>query len=105
MESNTNIISVPYCQLQSLLHVLEPQAYTCGVYGWNADVYQVAPDTVIVMGYRPFGNVKPHHRLNKKYEKLAEQALSVCTKCEICEAKINELINLYVKEVLESEGK
>ena len=44
------------CDLQATLP--EPAYYTCGVYGWNADVFILDMDTVVVAGYRPFGNVK-----------------------------------------------
>ena len=44
------------CDLQSALPA--PTYYTCGVYGWNADVFILDIDTAVVAGYRPFGNVK-----------------------------------------------
>ena len=44
------------CDLQSALPA--PAYYTCGIYGWNADVFILDIDTVVVAGYRPFGNVK-----------------------------------------------
>ena len=55
----TTIYSASYsamCDLQSALP--DPTYYTCGVYGWNADVFILDMDTVVVAGYRPFGNVK-----------------------------------------------
>ena len=45
-----------FCDLQSALPA--PSYYTCGVHGWNADVFILDMDTVVVAGYRPFGNVK-----------------------------------------------
>lgn len=53
-----NVIRVGYCDLQNALTWREPNFYTAGVYGWNADVYVIDADTVIVTGYRPFGNVE-----------------------------------------------
>ena len=44
------------CDLQTALPY--PAYYTCGVYGWNADVFILDMDTVVVAGYRPFGNVR-----------------------------------------------
>ena len=44
--------------MQSALTWREPNFYTVGVYGWNADVYVIDAYTVIVTGYRPFGNVE-----------------------------------------------
>lgn len=56
MTSYRNVIKVGYCDLQQALKGLEPNYYTAGVYGWNADIYVIDNDTVLVTGYRPFGN-------------------------------------------------
>ena len=69
------VISIPYCGLQDLLKFYEPVAYTCGVYGWNADIYN-APypfgGTAIVTGYRAFG-YQPSYDLIKEYESKARK--------------------------------
>lgn len=65
-------ICVGYCDLQNLLTWKEPVAYTCGTYGWNADIYQVESNVCIVTGYRPFGNIKANYERNKEYERKAE---------------------------------
>ena len=69
-ESYANVISVGYCGLQHLLRYENPRAYTAGVYGWNADVYEFG-GTAIVTGYRPFGDTVPRE-LIEKYEKKAK---------------------------------
>ena len=49
------VIGVGYCDIQNIERYLEAKAYTCGVYGWNSDVYQM-PGThniLISTGYRP----------------------------------------------------
>ncbi len=48
------VVSSGFGNLQNLLSLENPVAYTCGVYGWNADVYQFE-GFAIVTGYRPFG--------------------------------------------------
>lgn len=53
-----NVIKVGYCDMQDALKWREPNFYTAGVYGWNADAYVIDIDTVIVTGYRPFGNIE-----------------------------------------------
>lgn len=68
----TNIYYCNYCNLQNLLTLYQPDYYTKGVYGWNADVYVIDFDTVIVTGYRPFGNIKIEN-----CEELEEQAKKV----------------------------
>lgn len=45
------IVSAGYCDLQTLLNDVEPVAYTCGVYGWNFDVYYIN-GLCITTGYR-----------------------------------------------------
>ena len=58
MSAYRNVIKVGYCDLQDALKWREPNFYTAGVYGWNADVYVIDAETVIVTGYRPFGNME-----------------------------------------------
>ena len=43
--------SAGYCDLSFLLTNHSPVAYTCGVYGWNFDVYEVYGLTICT-GYR-----------------------------------------------------
>ena len=66
------LVSVGYCDLQTLLRYHSPVAYTCGVYGWNFDVYEVNGLTVCT-GYRGM----PGRRANNigKYEEAARDAL------------------------------
>ena len=58
MSTFNNVIRIGYCDMQSALKWREPNFYTAGVYGWNADVYVISDETVIVTGYRPFGNME-----------------------------------------------
>lgn len=73
-ENYKNIICIGYCELQCLLRFKEPNYYTAGVYGWNADIYQVNYDTCIVTGYQPFGNISDYE-LVKEVEKIASDIL------------------------------
>lgn len=45
------VVYAGYCDLQTLLEFHAPVAYTCGVYGWNFDVYEVNGLTICT-GYR-----------------------------------------------------
>lgn len=51
MANYGNIIKVDYCDLQNLLKYESPIAYTAGVYGWNADIYDFG-GIAICTGYR-----------------------------------------------------
>ena len=70
-------ICIGYADLQELLRYIEPVAYTCGVYGWNANIYDMYNLTgfncCIVTGYRPFGNVKSDYEYNRKMEEKAKK--------------------------------
>ena len=65
------VYSVCYCRLQTLLSESAPAFYTCGVYGWSADIYDFG-DVAIVTGYRPFGEDVPFE-IEEKYEVKARK--------------------------------
>lgn len=67
--------AVGYGDLQNLFAYKNAVAYTCGVYGWNADFYCLCDtNTYISTGYRPCGyRLKDswiYHALDKKAEKI-----------------------------------
>ena len=104
-QSFTHRICIPYCSAHYLLIDLAPMYYTCGVYGWNADIYYIDFDTVIMTGYRPQSYTAfISHNIIDKYEKRA--AAIYCstkykydTKRKKIENLRNELINKYIQEV------
>lgn len=61
-------VSAGYCDLWYLLSGREANAYTCGVYGWNFDVYDVNGIT-ITTGYR--GTVGRRANNIREYEAKA----------------------------------
>lgn len=76
-EINNNfglVLKVGYCELQNLFHFTEAESYTCGVYGWNADIYGFG-GTAIVSGYRPFGKSLPRD-FYKPFDDEARKILS-----------------------------
>lgn len=68
-----NVKCAGYCDLSHLLNNHSLIAYTCGVYGWNFDVYEVYGVTICT-GYRNM----PGARLQKisEYEEKARAILS-----------------------------
>ena len=66
-----NVKSTGYCELQSLLRNHDPNAYTCGVYGWNFDIYEIYGVTICT-GYRnmPGESLKYTSEYEKKAEKI-----------------------------------
>lgn len=95
VKANYDCISVSYCGLQSILRATDPAAYTCGVYGWNADIYPVGYGKAIVTGYRPFGRAP---RLSydelRAYERRADAIWGWDNKdpYELKRAKVDELL-------------
>ena len=51
VNGSSNIIRAGYCSLATLLINHEPVAYTCDVFGWDFDVYEVYGVTICT-GYR-----------------------------------------------------
>lgn len=103
--SYSNIISVSYCALQRLLSKKNPDFYTAGTYGWNADVYVISPNTVIVTGYRPFGNCKAGYELCQTYEsKAADVAEYYSFDPERAKTRLEEMIREFAEEALENEN-
>lgn len=72
-ENACNPRSVGYCDLQHLLTNHSPDAYTCGMYGWNFDVYDVYGVTICT-GYR--GMVGPRCEGVREYDEKAAKILS-----------------------------
>jgi hypothetical protein len=56
-ENYSNILAIGYAEYYHLLDKYKAMYYTCGVYGWNADIFiDYKTDTAIVTGYRTFGD-------------------------------------------------
>ena len=77
--------------MQDALKWREPNFYTAGVFGWNADVYVIDCDTVIVTGYSPFGNMELPREVIDTLNKCAE---SITRYCDYDMAKISLRNNL-----------
>lgn len=96
MDGYYKIISIGYCDLQNLLYTKSRIAYTSGVYGWNADVYDFG-SVAIVTGYRPFGNVSVDYATVQQYDELAEK-INCNYKIPYDERK--ELVNMLLEEFI-----
>lgn len=68
-ELNMPILSVGYCNLQSLLKYISPIGHSESVYGWDCDYFNIC-GTIISTGYRPIGT-SIDHSIIKEYENKA----------------------------------
>jgi chorismate mutase len=93
-------ISISYCALQHLLARRNHIAHTEGVYGWNANIYDVGNGVAIVTGYRPFGNISPDYDLVREYDKRARELIyDYSLSYEEQKKALDDLINEFIKEV------
>lgn len=77
-ESFSNVIALPYCEMQDLFNQGDRDYYTAGVYGWGADVFIINNGTAVVTGYDPFGNVKPSYNMMSFYNNAAREIREEC---------------------------
>lgn len=102
-ECYNNIISVGYCGAWYLLKCINREGWTCGVYGWNADVYEIDNSTAIVTGYRPFGDIY-NHELTKEYNEKARKVWeNKKMKYETKNKKVKKLLDEYINKILKME--
>lgn len=98
------VISVPYCELQSILYSFDPVAYTARAEGWAADVYSVGYNSrgewcAIVTGYSPFGNVKTTYTTCSPYEEKAREIRNKVQPYEVTKAELEKLLYEFVEAV------
>jgi hypothetical protein len=95
------ILEVGYCDLCHLLRYRDADAYTCGVYGWNADIY-IFDKITIVTGYRPFGNYSNYdlvREYDEKAYKIARDYKNI--DWETRKNDVNKLLDEFVNKVYE----
>lgn len=97
IKANYTVIGLGYCTLANLLTYKAPLAYTCGVYGWNSDIYEFTHDGrtfMVSTGYRPFGNTKMDgiYELCKKYDDRAREIIDEYSGYDNTLRAINSLI-------------
>ena len=106
IDSYGYIICVGYCSLQYLLKCKDSKLYTCGVYGWNANIFHINNSTCIVTGYRPFGNIYPKYEIIKKYEDKARAIYNdYDLKWQEKNKKLEKLLDKFIKEVMQNDIK
>ena len=73
-------IKCGYCALYWFLYGIEPDYYHTGHYGWDADIYVIDSQTVIVTGYRPRGNYELDRQFIATIENMAHNFYRTHTK-------------------------
>ena len=71
--SQDYILSIGYCDLQTLLKYESPIAFTSGIYGWNYDLYEI-DGIAICTRYRGMPQGKSFdYSIVRKYETKAQK--------------------------------
>lgn len=97
-EGYNTIISIGYCNAQSLLRDKSPIAYSSGIYGWACDYYDV-DGVLISTGYSPIGT-RADYNIIRKYNNKAEKInYNYNLNYEQQKNQVNKLLNEFIKEV------
>ena len=104
INANYNCISVGYCGLDYLLRYQKARFYTCGVYGWNCDVYTFG-GYAITTGYRGMIDNCKHEELsiteyNKKAEKIIEDNFM---NYEEARKQVNKLLAEFLRKTFKDD--
>lgn len=94
VNASTDIISIGYCDAATLLRNHNALAYTCGVYGWNFDVFEIDGKTICT-GYRnmPGRTAKNVGEYEKKARAIMEQySRNYEERCEDVEKLLHEFL-------------
>lgn len=91
-------LAISYCGAQFLLWNHAPVAYTCGVYGWNFDVYTVNGVTICT-GYRGMVGATPDWEALEKYERAAREVVESRLPYEERQAKVEALLEEFLSLV------
>ena len=106
VKDNYYCCSVGYCGLQNLLHYVSADYYTCGVYGWNCDIYTFG-DYAITTGYRGMiDNVsKDYSSLIHEYEDKARELIKTQWEkpYEELKTEVNNLLKEFLQKVFDTK--
>jgi hypothetical protein len=97
-ENYNLIISIGYCNLQSLLKYFQPFAYSTRTEGWACDYYNVE-GVIISTGYSPIG-ISVDYELVNKYEKEGMKLRYSNSTWAEKKERAMELLNEFIKEAL-----
>jgi hypothetical protein len=92
------VIAIGYCNAQYLLHYENPVAYTHGVSGWGADIYDIN-GIAVVTGYNPFGKRIPFSAI-QSYEIKAQEIVLSNEEYETKKAKVFGLLQAMLLNVM-----
>jgi hypothetical protein len=95
--SFNTILSIGYCDIQYLTYYKRPFGYSCGVYGWSCDYYDIE-GVCLSTGYSPIGE-NIDYNLMRKYEAKAQKiSLDYNLDYKIREKRVNKLLIEFINK-------
>lgn len=104
-EGYYQIISVGYCELQTLLKGRNPIAYSTRAEGWACDYYDI-DGVCICEGYSPIASKntnKISYNTIRQYEKRASDIVSSIGGWEDCKKALDVLLKEFITEATTKE--
>lgn len=102
VQGSGRLVSAGYCDLCTLLRNHAPVAYTCGIYGWNFDVYEVYGLTICT-GYRNMPGPTAHGI--REYESAARSIMGDPNRTRAEKAaRIEELLREFCAQAYGKEA-
>lgn len=91
------VFSFGYCGIYYIGKLFDNMLYTCGVYGWNADILQFR-NFALCSGYRPFGTKNEEveaicKEIDTKVKNDKEYYLHTETYINEIETRVNQVLN------------
>lgn len=93
-----------YGDLQFLLRFQNARFYTCGIYGWNCDIFTFG-DYAITTGYRgQVHHVERQYEFEREYDKKAREIIyNNELSAEEQERKVNTLLKDFLHKVFNAD--
>ena len=94
MRQHHRIISIGYCDAESLLNYQEPFAYSAGINGWACDYYDVN-GVLISTGYSPLSNkntVENNYQIIREYNAKAREIIHSVMNYEVKKEQVENLL-------------
>ena len=97
-ENYNRIISIGYCNLQSLLSYVQPFAYSTRAEGWACDYYNIQ-GVIISTGYAPIGESVDYDIVSKYEKEGMKLRCNYSLTWKERKEKAMELLNEFIEEL------
>lgn len=98
VKNNFNsILSLGYCDIQYLTYYKRPFGYSCGVYGWSCDYYEIE-NVCLSTGYSPIGENVDYNLMRKFEAKAQKIVIDYNINYDLKVKKVNKLLTEFINK-------